>query len=232
MSILNENNILVIIPAFNEEHTVGSVIRNVKKDFKGADILVVDDASLDGTYMKAFKNQAFVVKHAFNLGIGVSFQTGCQFACLHNYDCIVRVDADGQHDTCFIKDIVVSIKNNEADIVIGSRFLGDSNYKSSFFRLIGIRIISCALNTISKTRITDPTSGFCAMNRKAFEFFSRDCAEDYPEPEILLHHKNFRIKEVPVSMNKRYYGASSITFSKSVYYVLKVFFSLFVGMLR
>lgn len=142
------------------------------------------------------------------------------------------MDGDGQHDPNFIKSILTPVKNNEADIVIGSRFLGTSGFKSSFSRLAGIWIISWFLKMITKRKITDPTSGFCAMNKKAYEFFSKSCPDDYPEPEVLIYNREFRIKEIPISMNKRHGGISSLTPLRSIYYMIKVLFSLFVHVFR
>lgn len=227
-----EKNILVVIPAFNEEDSIGSVISDVRLSLNGAEIIVIDDSSSDNTAEYALKGNAIVLNHPFNMGIGASFQTCCQFASIYNYDYIVRVDADGQHVPSYMQDILEPLKSNKADIVIGSRFLGDSKYKSSFFRLIGIRIISIVLSIISKKRITDPTSGFCAMNRKAFMFFSENCPDDYPEPEILIYHKEFRIKEIPISILKRKEGASSITLVKSVYYMIKVLLFLLINIFK
>jgi len=232
MGSLNKNNTLVVIPAFNEEHNISIVIAEVNKYFNEGDIAVINDGSCDKTAQNALKNNVIVLNHPFNMGIGVSFQTGCQFALAHDYDYIVRIDADGQHDPKFIHALINFIKDNDVDIVVGSRFLARSNYKTPFFRLLGILVISFALRIISNKKITDPTSGFCAMNRKAFEFFSQNCADDYPEPEILMHQNNFAIKEVPIPFNKRYHGASSITFFKSIYYMIKVLLSLFVETFR
>jgi len=199
---------------------------------KEVEIVVVDDGSIDNTAEYALKEKAIVLSHLSNMGIGVSFQTGCQFALMHDYDYIVRVDADDQHDPRFIQDILGPLRNDEADVVIGSRFLGKFGYKSSFSRLMGIRLISFILSIIVKKRVTDPTSGFCTMNKKAFNFFAKECADDYPEPEILIHHKSFRIKEVPVLMKKRSHGFSSIAFFDSIYYVFKILFSLLVNIFR
>lgn len=229
---LKRKNYLVIIPAFNEESNISRVIEDLLDNCKEADILVVNDGSTDRTYDKIAKKDIFVVNHLFNMGIGASLETGCQFALRKRYEYIVRMDGDGQHDASFIKDILTPVKNNEVDIVIGSRFLGNSQITSSSFRLIGIWVISKFLTLITKKKIADPTSGFCAMNKKAFEFFSKNCPEDYPEPEILVYHRDFRIMEIPVSISKRYSGISSITPVKSIYYMIKVLLSLFIHIFR
>lgn len=229
---LPKKDTLIIIPVFNEKAAIGEVINDLQRNYGEADILVVDDGSSDKTPEILKNKKVFVVTHLFNLGIGASFQTGCQFALSHNYSYIVRMDGDGQHNSVFINDILFPVKKGWVDIAIGSRFLGNSEFKSSFLRRIGISIISAILTLITKKRFTDPTSGFCAMNKRAYSFFAKSCVEDYPEPEILIHHRNFRITEIPITLMRRERGRSSITPLKSVYYMYKVLFSLFVSILR
>lgn len=223
---------LIIIPAFNEEENIGNVLDSIFQNYKHADVLVVNDGSFDGTRQALEGKEIFVIEHIFNLGIGASFETGCQLALAQGYKYIVRMDADGQHDAKYITDILAPVKNNEVDVTIGSRFLGKSEFKSSITRLIGISIISWFLKVITKKNITDPTSGFCAMNKKAFEFFSSICPEDYPEPEILIFHKEFLIKEIPIIITKRQKYSSSITPLRSIYYMVKVLLSLFVHIFK
>lgn len=223
-----KNNILIIVPVFNEEKNIERVLDDLV-EYKEADIIVINDGSSDRTAEIIKRKNIWILEHLFNLGVGASFQTGCQFALNHGYEYIVRMDGDGQHNTIFIDQLLASIKKDEADITIGSRFLGNSEFKSSFFRLFGIWIISLILKIITMRKVTDPTSGFSAMNRKAFEFFAKNCIEDYPEPAVLLAHRDFRIKEVAVSITKRQSGISSITPIKSIYYMYKVLFSLFMS---
>jgi len=225
---LKQHDILVIIPALNEEQNIGLVLDELLKKCSDVDIVVINDGSTDRTEDVAKTKDVFIINHLFNMGIGASFETGCQFALQQGYNFIVRMDADGQHDPNFVKNILEYVKNDRVDIAIGSRFSGKSVFKSSRSRLIGIKIISLFLTFLTKKKVTDPTSGFCAMNKKAFIFFSKGCAEDYPEPEILVFHRNFRMKEIPISINKRSIGISSITPLKSLYYMLKVLLSLFV----
>lgn len=225
-------NTLIIIPAYNEGDSIGVVVSEVRKYFTKAEIVVIDDGSSDNTAERALKEKVYVLKHIFNMGIGVSFQTGCQFALTRGYDYIVRIDADGQHNPTYITDILNPLIDDQADIVIGSRFLGTSKFKSSFYRIIGIKIIALFLAVITRKSVTDPTSGFYAMNKKAFKFFSKNCPDDYPEPEILIYHREFRIKEVPISISERKKGVSSITISNSIYYMLKVLLSLAIHVFR
>lgn len=223
---------LIIIPAFNEEGGIERVLDDIFKNYSEADILVVNDGSIDRTGHVLKGKNIFLLEHISNLGIGASFQSGCQFALERGYDYIVRMDADGQHDARFVKDIVAPVKKNEVDVTIGSRFLGKTGFTSSIIRLLGISIISWILKVITKKKVTDPTSGFCAMNKKAFAFFSGNCVDDYPEPEILMYHKEFRITEVPIIIAKRCAGESSISPLKSFYYMFKVIISLFVKALE
>lgn len=229
---VRKNDTLIIVLVFNEEKNIENVLNDLNLNCKETDILLVDDGSTDKSIEKVESKDIFVIKHPFNMGIGTSFETGCRFALEQEYNYIVRMDGDGQHNSAFIQDVLAPVKNNEADIVVGSRFLGNSEFKSSFFRLIGIFIISFILAIITRKKVTDPTSGFCAMNKKAFKFFSKNCPEDYPEPEILMYHREFRFKEVPITINKRCDGISSITPLKSLYYMIKVLFSLFIHIFK
>jgi glycosyltransferase involved in cell wall biosynthesis len=229
---IKRNKTLVIIPVFNEASIIGQVLDKLLKGSNNCDILVINDGSSDSSEEEIAKRKVYTINHPYNMGIGTSFQTGCQFALSKNYEFIVRMDGDGQHDNVLIDSILDPVKKGEVDIVIGSRFLSRSEFKSSFFRVIGIKFISFLLTIMTKNKVTDPTSGLCAMNRKAFEFFSRECCEDYPEPEILVYHKDFRIKEIPIVISKRRTGTSSITPLTSFYYMFKVLFSLLIHSFR
>lgn len=226
------NRTLVVILVFNEAENIVGVLDRLARDCPGMDVLVVNDGSWDNTEEILNDRGIFVATHIFNLGIGASFQTGCRFAQEHGYEQIVRMDGDGQHEVEFIYSILEPVKNGDADIVVGSRFIGNGGFRSSTMRRIGISVISNVLSLITRKRFTDPTSGFCAMNRKAFSFFAESCVEDYPEPEIFIHHGNFRINEVSISMSNRKKGVSSISPLKSIYYMYKVLLSLFLSIAR
>ncbi len=225
-----ERKILVIIPAYNEEGSVGKVVEGVHALLPEAEVLVVNDGSTDRTSEKARASQATVLELPFNLGIGGAMQAGYQYACQRGYDIAVQVDADGQHDPKEIIRLLPALQAEEADVVIGSRFIGDSEYKSSFMRRIGITIFSGVISMIVKQKITDPTSGFRAANRKAIQLFASNYPQDYPEPEavVLLHQCRLKMEEVPVGMSERYSGESSITKIRSVYYMVKVLLAIFV----
>jgi len=226
----NQQKILVIIPAFNEGGSVGKVVEEVHTHLPQVDTIVVNDGSTDLTSEKAKACGATVLDLPFNLGIGGAMQAGYQYAKEKGYDIAIQVDADGQHNPKEIPKLLHALEAKKVDMVIGSRFIGDSGYKSSTMRRVGISIFSQVISMIVRQKITDPTSGFRASNRKAIQLFASNYPQDYPEPEvvILLHQCHLKMEEVPVGMSERYSGESSITKIKSIYYMLKVLLAIFV----
>ncbi|MEW6376170.1 MAG: glycosyltransferase family 2 protein [Thermodesulfobacteriota bacterium] len=226
----NKQKILVIIPAYNEEESVGKVVEDVKRHLFQADILVVNDGSTDFTSERAKACGAIVLDLPFNLGIGGAMQAGYQYAYEKGYDIAIQVDGDGQHDPKEIGKILKALEEKQIDMAIGSRFIGDSGYKASTMRRVGISILSRVISMIVRQKITDPTSGFRAANRKAIQLFVLDYPQDYPEPEalVLLHRCGLKMGEVSVGMSGRYSGESSITKIRSIYYMVKVLVAIFV----
>lgn len=226
----SEKKTLVIIPAFNEEESVGKVVEEVKIQLPGMDALVVNDGSSDLTSEIAQSKGAIVLDLPFNLGIGGAMQTGYKYAYEKGYDIAIQVDGDGQHDPSEIPKLLHALEEEKADVAIGSRFIGDSEYKSSVMRRLGSLILSKAISIIVGQKLTDPTSGFRAANRRAIQLFSVNYPQDYPEPEamVLLHQCGLTMKEIPVRINQRYSGESSITKIRSIYYMVKVLLAIFV----
>jgi hypothetical protein len=227
---------LVVVPAYNEVQTVASVVRAVRRDAPGWDVLVVDDGSTDATGARAEAAGARVVRHPFNLGIGGAVQSGFRYAREGGYQRMVQVDADGQHDP---KEIMRLVRMHEAepdlDMVCGSRFLSeDYRYPAPISRRTGIHLFAFLLSRIVGQRISDPTSGFRLYNRRAIELFARDYPHDYPEVEavLMLHHHRLVMREVPVRMYERGGGRSSIGSGKSIYYMVKVLLAIGVGLVR
>jgi glycosyltransferase involved in cell wall biosynthesis len=225
-----EEKILVIVPAYNEEGSVGKVVEEVHTHVPEGEVLVVNDGSTDLTSEKARADGASVLNLPFNLGIGGAMQAGYQYAYEKGYDIAVQVDGDGQHDPREIGRLLRALEEKKIDVAIGSRFIGDSEYKSSFMRRIGITIFSGVISMIVGQKITDPTSGFRAANRKAIQLFASNYPQDYPEPEavVLLHQCRLTMREVPVGMSERYSGESSITKIRAIYYMVKVLLAIFV----
>jgi len=225
-----EEKILVIVPAYNEEGSVGKVVEEVHIHLPQAEVLVVNDGSTDLTSEIAKSKGAIVLNLPFNLGIGGAMQTGYQYAYEKGYDIAIQVDGDGQHDPKEIGKLLKGLAEKKIDIAIGSRFIVDSGYKSSVMRRVGISVFSKVISTIARQKITDPTSGFRAASRKAIQIFATEYPQDYPEPEalVLLHQCQLKIGEVPVAMSERYSGESSITKIRSIYYMVKVLLAIFV----
>jgi glycosyltransferase involved in cell wall biosynthesis len=231
---LGELDRIAIVPALNEEETVGRVIDEIRAFDPGFDVVVVDDGSIDRTAGVAADRGAHVLRLPFNLGIGGAVQTGYRFAFEHGYDIAVQVDGDGQHDPAELPKILGPVLNGEADLCVGSRFTGQGAYRSSFTRRVGIKIFARVVSAVVRQKVTDTTSGFRAVNRNGIALFAADYPHDYPEVEatvMCVKHK-LRLKEVPVEMRERSGGASSITAVRSVYYMTKVLLAIFVGLFR
>lgn len=227
----NSKKILIVIPAFNEEESVGKVVEEVKRHFPQADVLVVNDGSIDLTSDKAKIAGAIVLELPFNLGIGGAMQAGYKYAFEKGYDVAIQVDGDGQHNPKEISNLLQMLETKQVDMAIGSRFIdGSTEYKSSMMRRVGIAFFSKVISIIVGQKITDPTSGFRAANRKVIRLFASSYPQDYPEPEALvfLSKRELKVAEVSVKMDQRYAGESSITKIRSVYYVVKVLLAIFV----
>ncbi len=227
--------ILVIVPAYNEEKNIESVINDIKAKEPLIDILVVNDGSSDNTGLFAERSKKIeLLTLPFNLGIGGAMQAGFKYAKKNNYDIIVKFDGDGQHKAEEIKKILSPVLNQEADMVIGSRFLNGNKSYPIFARRIGQRIFSILISIIIGQKITDSTSGFRCYNKQVVSLFNEYYPSDYPEPEeiILLKKNKFKMKEVWVSMSGRKGGSSSITIIKSAYYMVKVILALLINLLR
>ncbi len=227
--------LLCIVPALNEGETIADVIADIRSSVPHADVVVVDDGSVDNTRRLALGCGAAVARMPFNVGIGGAVQTGLIYAQARDYDIAVQVDGDGQHVASEIDSLVDAARRVRANVVIGSRFLNDPKaYRSTAARRSGMRILASLVSLLSGQKFTDTTSGFRLYDRAAIDFLCRNYPEDYPEVEAILTltRAGFRITEVHVEMRERGGGRSSITPFKSVYYMLKVTLALVVEMLR
>ncbi|MGE5247575.1 MAG: glycosyltransferase family 2 protein [Verrucomicrobiota bacterium] len=225
--------VLVVIPAYREEGKIGAVVSAVR-DAVPYDVLVVSDGSPDGTSAAAREAGATVLDLPCNLGIGGAVQTGFLFARDNGYDAVVRLDGDGQHDPKDIHRLMDPVLRGDVDAAIGSRFLGDTEYRGSIPRIFGIGFFRGLVNLVTGYRVTDPTSGFFAINRRLFEFYAIHYPSDYPEVDayILMHRMNARAVEVPVRMYEREEGKSSITPFRAMYYMVKVTLSFLINCIR
>jgi glycosyltransferase involved in cell wall biosynthesis len=236
------DKVLVIIPAYNEEKRIGSVIRGVKDHLSTTEVLIVDDGSHDKTRWAAMEVGAKVLSHPINLGYGAALQTGYKFALEKGYEAIVQMDGDGQHDPSFIPELLGVIQRGEADMVIGSRFLKTRSrilavetYPVPYLRRLGMRIFGTLTSLIIGEKITDSTSGYQAMNRRALRWVSSDKFPwDYPDADviIMLHRAGFRIKEIPVQMFENQDRKSMHSGWEPIYYVFKMFLSIMITLIR
>ena len=228
--------ILLIVPSYNEEANVLNNYKKIidynKKHNANYDVIVINDGSKDKTEEICIENNIPHISLVHNLGIGGAVQTGYKYAYENNYDIAVQFDGDGQHDVRFVKDIIKPIKEGKVDMVIGSRFIdkSSSEFKSSKARRMGIKLISFFIKLITKKKIYDTTSGFRAVNAKVIKRFVDNYPVEYPEPvsttEIL--RLGYTVEEIPVSMNERENGVSSIKAWKNVYYMINVILSIII----
>jgi glycosyltransferase involved in cell wall biosynthesis len=225
---------IAIVPALDEERSIARVIDEIRAFDPELDVLVIDDGSVDGTTDAARANGATVLRLPFNLGIGGAVQTGFRYAHEHGYDLAVRVDGDGQHDPGQLQAIVDPVLRGDADICVGSRFVTNDGFRSSVSRRAGIRVLAWTASRLTGQRVTDPTSGFQAVNRNGIALFAADYPHDYPEVEatVMVAKHRLRLVEVPVTMRERVAGRSSITALRSVYYMAKVLLAIFVNVFR
>lgn len=223
--------VLVIIPAYNEEESIGQVVTNVKRNAGFADVLVVNDGSTDGTATVARRCGADVIDLPYNLGIGAAVRAGYRLAEERGYEFVVRVDGDGQHNPEDIPRLLGPVQQGRADVAFGCRFCGGStSHRTSPARLLGIRLFGLVVSLLLGQKIHDATSGLRCANRKAIRYFARYYPQDYPEVEshVLLHKAGLSEVEVPVSMRARTGGCSSITLPRSVYYAFKVLLAILI----
>ena len=221
---------LIIIPAYNESKNLPRLLDKLKKECPDYDVVVVNDCSRDNTLNVCRQYGVHVIDLPVNLGIGGAVQAGYRYAKFIGYDAAVQVDGDGQHDPKYIPMLFLELEKG-ANLCIGSRFINGEGFQSSRVRRFGIRYFSHLIYFFTGQRIKDPTSGFRACDRKSIRLFSADYPRDYPEPESIINTARHRLKisEIPVLMNQREEGASSITNAKSLYYMIKVSLAIMIA---
>ena len=229
-----QNNYAIIIPAFNESVRITATISDIRK-CTDADIVVVSDGSTDSTAAEAKTAGASVIILPFNLGYGAALQTGFKYALRKGYQFVVHMDADGQHNPAYILPLLKVVQSGAVDVAIGSRFLGEGDYKARTLKKIGMVFFRAITSVITGQTTTDPTSGFQAMNRNAMKFCASDAYPvDFPDADVLimLHRQGFRYKEVPVQMNQSPEKKSMHSGFVPLYYLFKMMLSIFVTLLR
>ena len=221
---------LIIIPAYNEAGNIENVVNNLITNYPQYDYVIINDGSRDNTEKICLQNHYEVLNLPINLGIGGAVQTGYCYARDNDYDMAVQIDGDGQHDVAFLEGMMKLIEDGQADVVIGSRFVEKEGFQSSRLRRTGISFLSGLARVLTGVKVKDITSGYRLVNRRFIHIFAQDYPSDYPEPEavVIAAVHGGRIAEYPVVMRERENGESSITFKRSVYYMIKVTLAMLI----
>jgi len=225
---------LIVMPALNEEASVGAVVREVIEALPGAGCLVVDDGSTDGTSTVASRAGATVARLPYNLGVGGAMRLGFKYALAYGFDNVVQIDSDGQHDPRTVPELIAALDG--ADLVIGARFAGEGDYAARGPRRWAMRMLATTLSRTAHTRLTDTTSGLKASGPRAVRLF----AEHYPaeylgdtiESLVIAARSGFVIKQLPVSMRPRAGGTPSHPPVKAALYLARALLALAFALLR
>ena len=222
---------LVIIPAYNEEGNIEKTVTDIQKNAPDFDYVIINDCSTDNTLRICREKGYNVINLPVNLGIGGGVQTGYIYGWRNGYDIAVQFDGDGQHTASFLTTMADYLVENHLDMVIGSRYITKDGFQSSGFRRAGIRYFTWLIKLLTGQKITDPTSGMRMVNRDIMELFAKDYPKDYPEPETVTYilKKKKKVAEIPVLMNAREAGVSSISPVNAVYYMIKVTMSILMA---
>jgi glycosyltransferase involved in cell wall biosynthesis len=233
--LITDEEILVLIPAFDEGERVGGVIAEVQRYLPQARILVVDDGSRDRTGAASKEAGASVVTHPFNMGVGTALQTGYKYALQNGFEYVIQLDADGQHPPSCLPAFISKLRETEADLIIGSRFLTARKDNGSYPRKVGNKLFAKLLSFLIREKLTDPTSGYRALKSTVLQFCIQDLyGFDYPDADFLLtlHRSGFRIEEIPIDVRPRAGGQSQHSGLRPIYYMIKMFLSIFIILLR
>lgn len=227
---------LVIIPAFNEGKHIFDLITGIQELYPDFDILVINDGSTDNTAAEVRRSGFMLINHPFNMGYGVTVQTGYKFAFQQGYEYLIQIDGDGQHDPQCIKKLYNELVSNSADLILGSRFNGELRYNPGFIRKTGMKLFRWIVKRVVHLNLSDVTTGFQGMNRRVLrEFIKNSFPADYPDADVLImaHKKGIRIKEVPVTMYANKEGKSMHSrFHKSFVYVVQMIISVFILLIQ
>lgn len=226
--------VLVVIPAHDEVESLPGTIAEVRRCAPKADLLVVDDGSQDATADAARAAGVAVVRHPFNMGVGAALQTGFHWAVAREYDVVVQLDADGQHDPACLASLVEPVLGGACDVAIGSRYVSRTGYHAPLGRRLGMMLFSGVVRLALGRRIADTTSGFRAYSRPVAEACRSDFPRDFPDAPLLiaLARRGFRLLEVPVAMRERRAGRSFYTLGKRLYYPYKNLLASLMAFIR
>ncbi len=233
-TVLCRGRVLVVVPAYNEELSVGSVIRDIRRCLPGADVLVVDDGSADSTAQVAQENGALVLRLPYNLGVGGAMRAGYKYAQRSGHQAVVQVDADGQHDPQDVPALLAALQH--ADVVIGARFAGRGDYQVRGLRRCAMGALAWSVSRRAQTTLTDVTSGFRACNAEAVGLFAAHYPVEYlgdtVESLVMACHAGLKVRQVPVEMRTRQQGVASQTSLRASLYLVRAVIAMVVTGLR
>lgn len=229
-------NGLLVIPACNEERNIDKVLKDILQLKLDLDIVVINDGSRDRTKEIVKENNVKVISHLYNLGYGGALQTGFKYAKQNGYEYIIQFDGDGQHDPEDIVLMMQELEKGEADILVGSRFLGKGNFRAGILKTIVIRLMRFLIKIATKVKVTDPTSGLKGLSKRTYNYYAvmGNFPSDYPDADVLIQmlRKRYRIQEIPINVRQRVEGKSMHSGIKPIIYLLKVLLSIMVVLLR
>jgi len=225
---------ILLIPVYNEQASIVRLLEEIRIHLPDTPVCFINDASSDSTATVLRQSGCLFLNLPCNLGVGGAMQTGFRYALEQGYDYAIRLDGDGQHPPGECEKLIERIRLGDVDMVVGSRFLGDRSYTSTWFRQAGIFGLAMALSLVCRRRITDPTSGFQMVNRAVMYYFAHQYPGEYPEPEslALLSRQGYRVCEVPTIFRPRAQGKSSIRKWGTLFYMFKVGIALVVDRFR
>jgi len=228
------SRVLVAIPAWNEEHTIAQVIQDTQNIGSVEQILVVDDGSHDLTGNIAQEQGAIVLTLPFNIGVGGAMRTAFLYAKQHDFDFVVQVDADGQHDPQDVETLVAAA--DDANVVIGARFASDDDYDVSLARRLAMKILAFSMSKVTHTKLTDATSGFRVSDRRAIDVFAHSYPAEYlgdtVESLVIAANAGLTVTQVPVQMRQRQGGQASQSRLMASLYLGRAMLALFVSLTR
>ncbi|PFG32534.1 glycosyltransferase family 2 protein [Sanguibacter antarcticus] len=236
MTVAGGTQVLVILPAWNEEEALPGVLDELHAALPDADFLVVNDGSTDRTATVARRGRTKVLDLPLNLGVGGAMRAGYKFAARAGYDVAIQLDADGQHDPADVEQIVAALQTEGANVVIGARFAGEGVYKVRGPRRWAMRVLSSTLSLVTKTRLTDTTSGFKACDRRAIAVFAADYPAEYLgdtiEALVIASRAGLVVRQVPVHMRPRAGGTASHNPFKAALFLSQAVFALAIALSR
>ena len=226
--------LLVAIPAYNEEGTISDVIQDVQRHLHLADILVIDDGSTDNTKFVTQELGISSLQFPFNMGVGAAMRAAFKYAHEENYSHVLQLDADGQHSAEEALRLMGS--SEKAEVIIGSRFLNQSDYKVGRVRRLAMKTLAVVVGRRIGTKLTDVTSGFRLTGGAAIHFYSLNYPPEYlgdtVESILMAGQEGFKVEEVSVVMHERKGGKPSQNLYKLIVYLVRVFTVIVISYLQ